>query len=98
MREKSLTEAQGLKERLNDVFQGNESTIKLAEHGKLSSGKKMSHFDAFLLHVTDLISRKEVTIEHCPTGKTLYDCFSKSLVSKLFHAMQSDVVSIALRE
>ena len=81
----------------NFVFQGNTSTIKLSENEKLSSVKRTRHFDVRLFHVTDFISRKEVTIKHCPTGKMLADCFSKLLVGKLFHMMRIDVVSIELR-
>ena len=83
---------------LNISFQDNTSTLKLAENGKLSSEKSARHFDIRLFHVTDLMNRKEVTINHCPTGKMLADCISKSLVGKLFRTMRSFTMNVAFRE
>ena len=93
-----FTEAQGFNVNLNIVFQDNATTIKLAENGKLSSGKRTRHFDILLFHVSDLISRKEVAITHCRTEKMLADYFSKPLVGKLFFMTRSDVMNIAFRE
>ena len=95
---KRFTEAQGFKVKLTIVFQDNASTIKLAENGKLRSGKKTRHFDMRLFHVTDLINRKEVAIKHYPNGKMLADYFSKLLVGKLFRMMRSDAVDVAFKE
>ena len=95
---KRFTEAQGFKAHLTIVFQDETSTIKFAENGKLRSGKRTRHVDIHLFHVTDLISRKEVMIKCCPTGKMLADYFSKPLVGNLFRMMRSDVINIAFRE
>ena len=70
---KRLTGAQGFKVNLTIVFQDSTSTIKLAQNGNLSSVKRTCHFVILLFHVTDLISRKEVTIKYFPTGKMLAD-------------------------
>ena len=53
---KKFTEAQGFKVNLSIVFQDNTRIIKLDENRKLSSGKRILHFDIRLFHVTDLIS------------------------------------------
>ena len=91
-------EAQGFKVNLTIVFQDNASTIKLAENGKLRSGKRTCHFDMQLFHATDLINRKEVTIKHCPTRKMLADYFRKPLVCKVSRTIRSDVMNIAFKE
>ena len=80
------------------VFQDNVSTIKLAENGKSSSEKMNRYFDIRLFHVTDLISRNEVMIKLCPTGKTLADYFSKQLVGKLFCMTRSSIMNFTFRE
>ena len=80
------------------MFQENTSTITLAENRKLSSGKRTRHFGARLFHVTDLISRNEVTINFYPTGKMLAVYFAKPLADKLFRKMKSNIMNVALRE
>ena len=82
----------------NIVFQDNASTIKLDKNVKSSCGKKTRYFDIRLFYATDLISRKEVAIKFCPTGKILADHFSKPLVGKLFHMMRSDTMNVTFRE
>ena len=91
---KRFTEAQGFKVNLK-FFQHDTSTIKLADNEKLSSGQRTRHFDAHLLHVAGLISRKEVTSKYCQTGKILADYFNKTLVGKLLHVMRSDAMNVS---
>ena len=55
---KMIAEAQGFKFHLNVVLQCDTSTVKLAENGKLSSGKRALHFDIPMFRVKDSISRK----------------------------------------
>ena len=93
-----FTEGLGFRMNLNVAFQDNASTIKLAENEKLSSGKMNRHFYIRLFHVTDLISRNEVTIKCCPTRKTLADQFIKRLFGKLFQIRRSDVMIFVFRE
>ena len=95
---KRFTKAQGFKVKLKFVFQENASTIKLGENVKFSSGKSARYFDIRLFNATDLISRKEIKIKCCLTGKILADHFSKPLIGKLFHVMRSDAMNVALRE
>ena len=64
---------QGFQVRLNIIFQDNASTIKLQRNGKISLGKRTRHFDIKLFYITDLISRYEVSVKCCPTGKMIAD-------------------------
>ena len=97
-RAKRLTEAQGFKVNLIIVFQDSARTIKLVENVKSSRGKRTRHFDVRLFHATDLISRNEVVIKHCPTGKMPADYFSKPLVGKLFRMMRRDIMNITFKK
>jgi len=66
--------------KLNIIYQDNTSTIKLEMNGKTSCGKRTRHFDIKLFYVTNLVERKEVTIEYCPTEEMMADFFTKPLV------------------
>ena len=52
---------------LNVLYQENTSTMRLEMNRKTSSGKRARHFDFKLLNVTNIVERKESTIENCPT-------------------------------
>ena len=91
---KRSTEDQWFKASLSIIFQDNTRTIKLAENKKLSSEKRPRHFDISMFHVTVFISRKEVTIQCCPTGKILADYFGKPLIGKIFCMMRSNVMNV----
>jgi len=60
------------------------STIKLEMNGKTSFGKSTRHFEIKLFYVTNLVERKEVTIEYCPTDEMMADFFTKPLVGNKF--------------
>ena len=53
---KRFIESQGLDIDLNILYQDTMSTIKQAENGKHSSGKRTRHFDIKYFYITDLIN------------------------------------------
>ena len=66
------------------IYQDNTSTLKLLKNGRSNAGKRTRHFDIRLFYTKDLIDRKEVTVEYCPTGEMLADYMSKLLVGTAF--------------
>ena len=60
-------ESQGFKIYTNVVHQDNKSTIRLENNGEYSSGKRTRHFDIKYFYITDLIERKEVEVQFCPS-------------------------------
>jgi len=46
--------------------------------------EKARHFDIQLFYVTNLVERKEVTIEYCPADEMMADFFTKPLVDNKF--------------
>jgi len=54
---------------LNILYQDNTSMMKLEMNGKSSCGKRTTHFDIKIFYVTNLVERKEVTIEYVPLMK-----------------------------
>jgi hypothetical protein len=65
--------------------QDNQSTIKLSEDGKATSGKGTRHINIRYFFITDRIARKEVAIQYCPTKQMVADYFTKPLQGVLFY-------------
>ena len=60
--------------------------MKLEANGKASSGKRTRHLEIKYFYITDLIQRKEVFIEYCPTDAMIADYMTKPLTgAKIFH-------------
>ena len=84
-------ESQGFHINLNVIYQDNTSTIKLAENGKYSSGKR----DIKYFYITDLINRKEVSIECCSSNDMLADYHTKLLlIGEKFMKMRNKIMNI----
>jgi hypothetical protein len=81
---KLFIEAQGFTMNHNTIMRDNITSMKLEMNGKTSSGKKTRNLDIKYFYITNLIKRKEVTIQYCPTDAMLADYFTKPLTgSKL---------------
>ena len=91
---KLFLEAQGYGIDQNLVYRDNKSSMKLEENGKSSSGKRTRHFNIKYFFVTDLIQRKEVSIEYCPTDKMMADYMSKPLTGQKFHSFRRDIMNL----
>lgn len=88
-------EAQGFPVIDNVVFQDNQSTMKLQNNGKRSSGKKTRHIDIRYYFVTDNIRRKQLRVEYCPTESMHADFFTKPLQGSLFRAHVTTIMNLA---
>ena len=71
---------QGFNVSANMVYRDNTSSMKLEQNGKESSGKRTRHFNIKWFYVTDLIKRKLIKIEYCPTQDMIPDYMSKPTV------------------
>ena len=91
---KRFIEKQGFHVNLNVIYQENTSTIKLAENKKYSAGKRTRHFDIKYFYITDLIDRKEVSIQHCSSNDMLADYHTKPLIGETFEMMRNKTMSI----
>ena len=91
---KRFIEAQGFDIDLNILYQDNMSTIKLAENGKHSSGKRTRHFDIKYFYITDLINCKEVSIEYCSSNDMLADYHTKPLFGEKFKLMRNKIMNM----
>jgi hypothetical protein len=73
------------------LHQDNQSTIKLSENGKASSGKGTWHINIRYFFITDRIARKEVVIQYCPTKEMVAGCFTKLLQGALLTSSETKV-------
>ncbi len=74
--------------------QDNQSTIKLSENGKASSGKGTRHINIRYFFITDRIARKEVGIQYCPTKEMVADFFTKPLQGELFYKFRDQIMGV----
>ena len=81
---KLFIEAQGYRVGTTIVYRDNTSAMKLEANGKSSSGKRTRHFNIKYFYITDLIQRKQVQIEYCPTDAMIADYMTKPLVGAKF--------------
>ena len=86
---------QGFPVKLNIIYQDNTSSMKLEQNGKESSGKRTRHFDIKYFYVTDLVGRKEVTIEYCPTDEMIADYMTKPLVGSKFKLFRDLIMNLS---
>ena len=92
---RKFIEWQGFEVKLNILYQDNTNTMKLEMNGKTSCGKRTRHFDIKLFYVTNLVERKEVTIEYCPTEEMMADFFTKPLVGSKFGKEKKKIMNNA---
>jgi hypothetical protein len=74
--------------------QDNQSTIKLSENGKASSGKGARHINIRYFFITDRIARKEVAIQYCPTKQMVADYFTKPLQGVPFYKFRDQIMGV----
>jgi hypothetical protein len=87
-------EAQGYKIKQNVIFRDNQSSMKLEQNGKTSSGKRTRHFNIKYFYITDLIKNGEVTIEYCPTDAMLADYMTKPLTGAKFVMFRKRIMNL----
>jgi hypothetical protein len=95
---KLFLEAQAQEINDNVIYHDNESTMKLEENGKASSGKRTRHFKIKYFYVTDLIACKELRIEYCNTDDMLADYFTKPLTGWKFDYFRPLIMNFPIKQ
>jgi hypothetical protein len=91
---KLFLEEQGYTVNENILKRDNMSSMKLELNGKTSSGKRTRHFNIKYFHITDLINRKEASIEYCPTEEMIGDYMSKPTTGAKFQKFRNGIMNI----
>ena len=80
--------SQGYEIKYKILYQDNESTIKLLNNGKRSSGKQTRHIDIRYFWISDRLKSGAIKVKYCPTECMLADFFTKPLGGSLFATMR----------
>jgi hypothetical protein len=91
---KLFLEAQGLTVKKHVIKRDNQSSMKLEQNGKASSGKRTRHFNIKYFNITDLVNRKEVTLEFCPSEEMRADYFTKPLTGAKFTKFRKEIMNL----
>ena len=78
----------------NVLYQDNQSTMKLANNGRRSSGKRTRNLNIRYYFVTDRITSEEMRIEYCPTDLMWADFYTKPLQGRKFRLFRSMLLNI----
>jgi hypothetical protein len=76
------------------MYRDNQSTMRLAENEKASSGKRTRHINIRYFFITDRIAKKEVAIQYCPTKQMVADYFTKALQGALFYKFRDQILGV----
>ena len=91
---KNFIEAQGFTIQENLIHRDNQSTLKIEQNGKASSGKRTRHFNIKYFYITDLIQQKEVSIKYCPTDQMIADYLTKPITGSKFHHFRKIILNL----
>jgi hypothetical protein len=85
-------QAQGYKIKRTTIYQDNESAMRLALNGRLSSGKLTRHIDNRYFWIKDRLKSDDMEIEHCRTHLMIADFFTKPLQGALFKKLRAVIM------
>jgi hypothetical protein len=78
--------------------QDNQSSIRLEDNGRASSGKQTRHINIRYCFITDRIAKKEVGIQYCPPKQMVVDYFTKPLQGALFYKFRDQILGLVPME
>ena len=80
------------------LYEDNQSTMRLAQNGKLSSGQRTRHINIRYFFITDRIARNKVAIQYFPTKKMVADYSTKPLQGALFYKFRDQIMGVVEME
>ena len=92
---KKFMEAQGYEIKENVLYQDNQSTMKLLENGKRSSGKRTRALSIRYFFLHDQVEKGDLKIGYCPTDEMLGDYNTKPLNGAPFKRMRSKLMGMS---
>jgi hypothetical protein len=90
---KRFLEAQDCKIKHNVLLRDNQSSMKMEQNGKASSGKRTRHFHIKYFYITDLIANNEVKIRYCPTDLMVADYMTKPVTGAKFQKFRKIIMN-----
>ena len=78
----------------NEIYQDNQSEIRLEKNGKRLSIKRKRHINIRYYFITDRIMKQEASAEFCPTFDMIGGYFTKALQGYQFCQFRNIVLGI----
>jgi hypothetical protein len=91
---KWFLQAQGYTVNQNIFYQDNQSTMKLAQNGIMSTSEKTRHINIRYFFIKDTIKREKIDLQYCPTESMVADFFTKPLQGKLFKYLRNMIMGL----
>ena len=91
-------EAQGYPLKPSVLHQDNLSAKLLETNGRGSSSKRTRHMNVRYFFVADVISRRHLTVEYCPTDEMIGDFFTKPMGGAKFRRLRNIIMNINFDE
>ncbi|KAG7373398.1 reverse transcriptase RNA-dependent DNA polymerase [Nitzschia inconspicua] len=85
---------QGFENVTTTIYRDNTSTMKLETNGRESASKRTRHLDIKYFYITDLVKRKEVQLEYCPTKLVMADYMTKPVTGTTFYKLKRMITNI----
>ena len=79
----------------NDIFQDNQSAIRMEQNGRNSCTGNSRHIHIRYFFVKDRQDKGEIDIKYCPTHNMLADFFTKPLQGALFEKLRAVIMGHA---
>jgi hypothetical protein len=90
-----FVEAQGYMVNANTLYQDNQSAMLLERNGKMSSSKRTRHLEIRFFFITNNVAKKNLRIEHFPTGDMVGDFYTKPLQGSKFIKHRNRILGIS---
>ncbi len=87
-------DAQGYPLKPTKLHQDNLSSKLLETNGRASSSKRTRHMNIRYFFVADVLQRKHITIEYCPTDEMIADFFTKPLGGAKFRRFRNIIMNL----
>ena len=78
----------------NIIYQDNQRSIKIQKNGRRSSSKRTRQINARYYFITDRITKRQESVELCPTLDMIGDYFTKALQGSQFRIFRSIIIGI----
>ena len=95
---KLFLEEQGVQVEKNIVYQDNQSTIRLAENGRASAGKRTRALNIRYFFVSDQVQKGNLSIEYQSSGEMTADFLTKPLQGELFRKFRARILGMESEE
>ena len=90
----NFMKSQGYEFNNNNLYQDNQSAIRMETNGRNSCTGNSRHIDIRYFFVKDRVDKGELNIKYCPTHMMLADYFTKPLQGSLFRKFRDVIMGI----